>query len=116
MTNQTNNTTKTQIPIFYSTLTESALISLIEDVIGKVMAQHSQSQSSTLNPDDLLTREEAADTFKVSVATIDNYRRDGLIVPCRLGGSVRFKRGDLQAAFSGNILNPYKSPTKGKRA
>jgi hypothetical protein len=31
-------------------------------------------------------------------------------------GTIRFKRGDLQAAFSGNILNPYKVARKGKKA
>jgi hypothetical protein len=110
-----NNTSSTQEPVFFSEYTVSDLQAMIEQAVEKVLSQHNSNMSTTIDPEELLTREEAAKTFKVSVATIDNYRRDGLIVPSRLVGSVRYKRSDLQAAFSGNILNPHKAPKKGKK-
>jgi len=110
-----DNTNNTQIPAFFSAYTESDLARLIEAIVERVLAQHLSNMSNTPDTNQLLNRAEAAKEFNVSVGTIDNYRRDGLIIPCRLGGTVRFKRGDLQAAFSGNILNPYKKAGKGKR-
>jgi hypothetical protein len=110
------NTNYTQIPVFYTVLSTGDLATLIENVVRNVMSEHQYNTTNTLNPDELLTREEAAKEFKVSIATIDNYRREGRIIPCRMKGTIRFKRGDLQAAFSGNILNPYKVARKGKKA
>ena len=106
--------TNTEVPVFYSTLTITQFTSLIEDVMLRLQPEKYNFPVKSSDPEELLTREEAAKECKVSVATIDNDRRDGLIVPCRIAGTVRFKRGDLQKAFSGNILNPYKVPNKGK--
>jgi len=110
-----NNSNFTQIPVFYTVLSTEDLAALIEYVLRSVMPEYQYDTTITLNPDELLTRKEAAIEFKVSVATIDNYKRDGKILPRHLVGTVRYKRSDLQAAFSGNILNPYKKAGKGKR-
>ena len=110
-----NKTSSTEVPVFFTALTTTELARLIEEVILRLQPEKYDFQSQSLDPNELLTREEAANEFKVSVATIDNYRRQGLIVPCRIGGTVRFKRSDLTAAFSGSIINPYKVP-KAKRA
>lgn len=110
-----SNFNYTSIPVFYTVLTEQAFISLIEEVVKNALAEYQLNASSTLDPEELLTREEAAKEFKVSVATIDNYKRGGYIIPCRLRGAVRYKREDLQAAFSGNIINPYQNHTKRKK-
>lgn len=112
-----NNSNNTGIPVFYSFMTKADLYDMLATVIKEVIEANEANRSfPMLNPDELLTREEAAKEFKVSVATIDNYRREGRLVPCRLKGTVRYKRSDLQAAFSGNILNPYKATRKGKKA
>lgn len=111
-----NNISSTQIPVFFSVYTDEELDAKFEKAVEKILSQYlSNMSSTTLDPAECLTRKEAAKEFKVSVATIDNYRRDGLIVSCRIRGSVRYKRSDLQAAFSGNILNPYKVPKNGKK-
>lgn len=110
-----NKTSSTEVPVFFTALTATELTKLIEEVILRLQPEKYDLQSKSLDPNELLTRVEAAKEFKVSIATIDNYRRDGLIIPCRIRGVVRFKRSDLQAAFSGSIINPYKVP-KAKRA
>ena len=108
---KTYNSTNTPIPVFYTTLTEPALIELIEDVVRRVMSETSTNVTTSRDPEELLTRVEAAKEFKVSVPTIDNYKRDGLLIPCRIRGTVRYKRSDLQKAFSSSIINPYKVQT-----
>lgn len=54
------------------------------------------------NRDGWLTKRQAADHFAVSVRTIDNWRKRGLQAH-KMGGVVRFKRGDL-AAFAEKCL------------
>jgi len=111
-----SNSKYPQIPVVFTLLSETDLTELIENAVRKVMSEHPSNTANTLNHDELLTRKEASKEFKISLATLDNYRRDGRILPRRLGATVRYKRSDLQAAFSGNILNPYKVvKPKGKR-
>ncbi len=114
--NELNNSNNTGIPVFYSSMTKADLVEIFVKTIKEAFeAKQGLEIAPVLNPDELLTRKEAAKEFKVSISALDNYRRDGMIVPSRLKGTVRFRRGDLQAAFSGSILNPYKAP-KGKRS
>lgn len=110
-----NNTSTTQAPVFFSAYSPSDLQAMMEQAVEKVLSQRNSTMSTTHDPEELLTREEAAKEYKVSVSTIDNYKTKGWLVPCRIGRSVRYKRRDLQAAFSGNILNPYKAPKNGKK-
>jgi hypothetical protein len=84
----------TAIPVqdFYSSI--AAMI--------KAKLEDSKSLKSNIaNPEELLTREQAAKEFQISVSTVDNYRREGLITPIRIRRVVRFRRGDLLLLFTG---------------
>lgn len=89
-------------------LPKETFIQMMEDAIRRVMTEYIASFSNTPNQNALLTRREAASEFNISVATLDNYKRRGLIVPLRLGALVRFRRGDLVAAFSRNVPSAKK--------
>lgn len=73
---------------------------MIDESVREAVADLVKSANSGSDSEELLTRIEAAKEFKVSIATIDNYRTQGFITPCRIRGSVRYKRGDLQKAFA----------------
>lgn len=47
------------------------------------------------NPNQFLTKKEAAKLLSCSVSTIDNYRRAGKLKRYNIGSSVRFKRTAL---------------------
>lgn len=94
---------------------EYCLRSIITDAIRQALSEMPQPQTSRFDENELLTRKAAAEAFGIIVGTIDNYRRAGLNITCRIAGSIRFKRKDLHAAFSSNILHPYKvSKRKGR--
>jgi hypothetical protein len=79
-------------------------------IIQKYLDDFEANRSSTLNQDDLLTRHEAATEFKVSIATIDNYRRDGQLTPYRAGEKmVRYKRSELNKLFKPTYCSKYKT-------
>jgi excisionase family DNA binding protein len=49
-----------------------------------------------MNADDqLLTRKQAAERFRVTTRTLDRWRKRGLIKAASIGGVVRFRREDL---------------------
>ena len=51
-----------------------------------------------MNPDELLTRQQAARLLTVNVATIDRFRRSGVLPWFQVGlRAPRFKRGDVEA-------------------
>ena len=108
-----NNTNQTETPVFNTYMTKAELYDMLGAVVKEALqARQGVEIAPNPHPDDLLTRKEAAKEFKVCVATIDNYKRDGLLIPSRLSGTVRYRRGDLQAAFSNSIINPYKIPKR----
>lgn len=111
--NNEDNSNKTEAPVFNTYMTKAELYDMLGAVVKEAFeARQGVEIAPNPHPDDLLTRKEAAKEFKVCVATIDNYKRDGLIIPSRLSGTVRYRRGDLQAAFSNSIINPYKIPKR----
>ncbi len=52
-----------------------------------------------------LTVKDAADYMQVSVATINRWKKDGIIKSHKIGGSVRFTRDDLNINFSFGLVN-----------
>ena len=57
-------------------------------------------------PDDLLTREEVAKAFRVTVPTIDKYRNQGLMTFVRIGGMVRIRRKHVQEFIEQHTIYP----------
>lgn len=46
--------------------------------------------------EEYLTRKELADIFKVSLPTISDWSKKGILKPYRLGKLIRFKKSDLE--------------------
>jgi hypothetical protein len=78
---------------------------VIRESVRDAVSDLVKPANAGLDPEETLTRDEAAKEFKVSKSSIDNYRKLGFITPCGIRGSVRYKRGDLQKAFSHKITD-----------
>ena len=68
------------------------------------------------NLDGLLTREEAAGYFHISLPTLNHYTKSGVIKGYRLGNRVFYKRSELDAALSAIRTSKDRSPIKNRRA
>ncbi|MGX1022867.1 helix-turn-helix domain-containing protein [Psychroflexus sp. MBR-150] len=55
-------------------------------------------------PEEYLTRNELADIFKVTLPTISDWSKKGILKPYRLGKLVRFKRSEVEQALT--LINP----------
>lgn len=54
---------------------------------------------STPDPDELVTRKEAARYLGLSLPTLHDYSQRGIVTAYRLGSRVRYRRGDLSNAL-----------------
>jgi excisionase family DNA binding protein len=45
----------------------------------------------------MLTVRETADLLRVSRSTLTNWERDAILVPVRIGGTVRYRTADVDA-------------------
>jgi len=60
------------------------------------------SNTDVATLDRLLTRQEVARYLKCSVATVDNYRRDGRFRSVKYGKFLRFRESDIKAYIESN--------------
>ena len=51
--------------------------------------------SLTIQQQEYLTREEVASILKISMSTISEWNRKGILNPYRLGNSIRYKSNEL---------------------
>jgi len=77
-----------------------------ESIIKDVRKELSKLQ---LNPKPIpeevyLTRKELADIFKVTLPTISDWSKKGILKPYRLGNLVRFKKSEVEQALQ--TINP----------
>jgi len=47
------------------------------------------------SPKEFITRKEAAEILKVSVTTVINYEKRGIIIAYRIGNRIRYKQKDI---------------------
>jgi excisionase family DNA binding protein len=76
--------------------------SIIKDV--KVEFQNLTEILKHKQPEEYLTRQELAGIFKVTLPTISDWSKKGILKPYRLGNLVRFKKSEVEQALQ--TINP----------
>ncbi len=70
----------------------------LEELIRKVVIEQLEAfrkNTSTENPDELLTRAEACTLLKINMTTLWNWSKKGRIKSYGIGNRVYYKRGEL---------------------
>ena len=75
-------------------LTQVQFTDLIEEV-AKVVRTELESIPNTSAPEELLTRVQAAELLSVTLPTLREYTKKGLITGYRMGSRVRYKRSEI---------------------
>jgi len=74
-----------------------------ENLLGQLISQSVQIELRQLAPspdqNQILTRQETAKLLAISLPTLHDYTKRGLIKSHRLGTKVRYKREDIDAAL-----------------
>ncbi|MBN2868950.1 MAG: helix-turn-helix domain-containing protein [Flavobacteriaceae bacterium] len=74
---------------------------LKEDILSDVRAELKQLSKNfqPVKPTEYLTRKEAAKILKVSLVTLTDWNKKGILNPYRLGNLIRYKRTELEQAL-----------------
>ncbi len=77
-------------------LTVEELKELIAEVFAKELKNH---HAEFLKQEEFLGRRDVANIFKVSLVTIDAWRRKGILKPYKIGKRILFKRSELDRSL-----------------
>ena len=85
----------------------SRLDNLLEDRIESAVATalNSQHQQSSPNNDDLLTRKDVAKLFGISLTTLNEWCKVGILNPHKIGRRVFFKKNEVESALVAKNAN-----------
>lgn len=84
---------------FLINFSEEDLRNIMLEAVREGIANH---DTKSVDEDEFLTRQESADLLKVSITTIDTWRRLGLIKAYRINSRVRFSKVELLDAVKKN--------------
>lgn len=56
--------------------------------------------NSSKKDEEYLTRKDTAKTFEISLPTLDNYTRKGVIKGYRFGSRIRYKKSEVEASLN----------------
>jgi excisionase family DNA binding protein len=77
----------------------SELKMIIADEVNKALKALGNINPTLEKRDRFLSRKEAATVLEISLPTLSNYTKTGLIQGYKLGGSVRYKMQDLESSL-----------------
>ncbi|MFI1743255.1 helix-turn-helix domain-containing protein [Thalassobellus sediminis] len=74
---------------------------LKEDIINDVRAELNviAQNFQPIKPPEYLTRQEVAVILKVSLVTLTDWNKKGILKPYRLGNLIRYKQAELEEAL-----------------
>lgn len=89
--------------ILFSPIRLSELELLIENSLRKILL--TQDRKPSAQPDNLITRKEAADTLRVTLPTLHSYTLEGKIKGYRIGRRVLYKKEEVAQAVTAIATN-----------
>uniref|UniRef100_UPI0039A72FAA helix-turn-helix domain-containing protein n=1 Tax=Ornithobacterium rhinotracheale TaxID=28251 RepID=UPI0039A72FAA len=76
--------------------------------LAQIIAQEVKNAMAQPQPENiketLLTRKETAQMLSVSLVTLNNWRKSGVLIPYRIGNKVRYKENEVLNALQ--AMNP----------
>lgn len=71
---------------------------LLQDLLEGIAKIRSEEENSK-RKDEYLTRKEVSQLFAVSLVTLNNWDRKGVLKPYRLGNQVRYKMSEIEESL-----------------
>lgn len=85
--------------LIITTHTTEELTGLISQAVKEAIINGLPNHSSTLPSEKLLTRKETADKLKVSLVTLNDWTKRGLIQSYIIGGRVLYKDSEIEKSL-----------------
>ncbi len=81
------------------------LESLIDNCVSKAIRNHSTQLQKVEDKPDFLTRKQTAEKLHLSLGTLDQYVKSGLISSYKIGHRVLFKSNEINESLFQSIKN-----------
>lgn len=78
---------------------------VIKNAVAEILAQ--QGNKPHNENSDLITREQTAELLRVSLPTLHNWTKSGLLQSYKINTSVRYKRDEVMRIFQNGELKRY---------
>ena len=88
---------QTKVTQVFGITPEELKASIVNDVRAELSQLAANFQAP--DPEEYITRQEAAEILKVSIITLSDWNKKGILNPYRLGTLVRYKRSELDKAL-----------------
>lgn len=88
-------------------ITLAAFKTLVSDSVAEAMAANNAAKEPVKQPEDYLSRVEAAKYLKSSLQTLNEATKAGKISGYRFGARVLYKRAELDAVLAANSTSRY---------
>jgi len=81
----------------------------LENTITKVLKQIIQEQQLSINSatNELITRQETAKILKISLPTLHNWTKNGILPSHKVSTRVRYKKSEIMELFNSGDINKY---------
>lgn len=81
----------------FTTVSETELREMVQKQVEEAIKSTSLPPQ---NPDELLTRNDVKDLLGISLVTLHDWTKRGIIPTLRIGTRIRFKKSDVMAALN----------------
>lgn len=84
---------------FVTTYDRDEIISMIREAFKGELNEYLKQQGMESDINKLLSRREVTEYLKISLPTLDNYRKSGILKCHRIGNRVLFNKGEVMEAL-----------------
>lgn len=78
--------------------TSNAFASLVAKEVAKLIESKLPKIQVNTEDDGYMTRQEVAEMLSVSICTVHNWAKKGILIPHRIGNKTRFLKGEVKAS------------------
>lgn len=90
---------------FFSPISITEIESLIKNAVAEILDR--QGEKPIAVNGELITREETAELLRVSLPTLHNWTKSGLLQSYKIASRVRYKREEVMRIFQNGELKRY---------
>lgn len=99
----------TAIKIEVNGLDITTLAEKLDTLTNALTEKEAKAETSANTSEKFLTRGDVAELLKITLPTLHDWTKKGLLKAYRIGNRIRYKEAEVMATISNNPTNPFKN-------
>ena len=87
----------------------TTLAEKLDTLTNALTEKEAKAETSANTPEKFLTRSEVARLLKITLPTLHDWTKKGLLKAYRIGNRIRYKEAEVMATISNNPTNQFKT-------